>query len=366
MADINACKGIIFDLDETLLNTLEVYWVAFNRGIGDFGLKPLEKQEIARFLDSGMRLGDMLTTVSPELFAEQEKRVACQESIRKWYLEIGTLKVKLKPGVKRLLQLLKKGGYKIGIVTGRMTRGENKWTELKRLGIDEYIQCQFTAVEAPPKPAPDGLLKCANEMGLSPAACLFIGDSRIDIAAGKNAGMKTAAISSGVAQKENIQALKPDYIFTDLESFRLFLSGSLTGNRRKKPATLKFQGVAVQGLGESSCFSCLPWIKAQFISKFGIDPYPGTFNLKIQDPSALKNVRRLKARKGVEIVPSEPGFCPAKGFLVRLNGAVEGALIIPLVPRYPDNKVEIIAAVNIREVLSIKDGDLVNIEIRLE
>ena len=44
MADINAFKGIIFDLDETLLNTLEVYWAAFNRGIGDFGLKPLEKQ----------------------------------------------------------------------------------------------------------------------------------------------------------------------------------------------------------------------------------------------------------------------------------------------------------------------------------
>jgi CTP-dependent riboflavin kinase len=74
----------------------------------------------------------------------------------------------------------------------------------------------------------------------------------------------------------------------------------------------------------------------------------------------------LKAQKGVEIVPTEEGFCSAKGFLTRLNGTLEAALIIPLVPQYPENKVEIIASMNIREALSIKDGDLVSIEVYLQ
>ncbi len=354
MADFKDFKGILFDLDETLLDSLNVYWEAFNRGISDFGLKPVEKSAIARFLDEGLRLDQMLLTLSPQIFTVEANRLAIQENIRLWYRETGTSKVKLKPGARRLLQLLKRQGCRLGIVTGRMGRGENKWTELKRLGIADFISSMVTAAEAAPKPAPDGLLKCAAELGLAVGDCLFIGDSRIDIAAGKNARMKTAAISGGAAPEDELHALQPDYFFDNLNSLRLFLS---------VPQSVRFQGVAVQGLGESGCFTCLGWVKEQFVSKLGINPFPGTFNLEIQDVSALKTFSRLRKWKGVEIVPGQPGFCPAKAFSVRLNGVVDGALIIPLVPGYPPNKVEIIAAVNLRQTLSVKDGDMVDVEV---
>ena len=155
-----------------------------------------------------------------------------------------------------------------------MTRGENKWTELKRLGIREYIECQVTAAEAAPKPAPDGLLKCANDLGLAPDTCLFIGDSRVDITAGKNAGMKTAAISGGVAQKEKLQALKPDYIFKDLESLRLYLSRSLTGNQ-EKACDCQVPGSSRSGTWGIRSFYLSSWVKEQFISKLGIDALSG-------------------------------------------------------------------------------------------
>jgi phosphoglycolate phosphatase-like HAD superfamily hydrolase len=66
-------KGLIFDPDETLLNTLEAYLTAFNTGLRRFGPGPVDKPRIARFLDGGMRLGDMLLTLSPEIFSPEDQ-----------------------------------------------------------------------------------------------------------------------------------------------------------------------------------------------------------------------------------------------------------------------------------------------------
>ncbi len=80
----------------------------------------------------------------------------------------------------------------------------------------------------------------------------------------------------------------------------------------KYPETLLILGIAVEGMEESGHFTCLLWVKEQFISRLGIDPYPGTFNLEIKDPLNLERLQKIKRWKGIEIVPAEPGFCPAK------------------------------------------------------
>ncbi len=219
-------KGIIFDLDETLIDSLEVYTEAFNQGISAFKLKPVNKQEIASLLDQGKRLNEILSTLFPECFAEEDPQRICQEKIRQWYLEKGTLKVELKPGVKSILHSIKSMGFKVGIVTGRMTPTENKWAELKRLGIYDLIDSMVTAAEAAPKPAPDGLIKCIRELGLSPGECIFIGDSRIDVLAGKNAGLKTIAVHSGISSKDSLSELKPDCILPDLDTILFYLTES--------------------------------------------------------------------------------------------------------------------------------------------
>jgi CTP-dependent riboflavin kinase len=118
-----------------------------------------------------------------------------------------------------------------------------------------------------------------------------------------------------------------------------------------------------EGLRESGSFTHLSWVRDQFMSKLGIDPYPGTLNLKIIDAEDLEKFKGLKRRKGVEIVPAEPGFCSAKCFRVLVCGKIEGALVIPQVPQYPESKIEIISSEKIRDVLSLRVGDLVEVEI---
>ena len=131
-------KGGIFDLDETIIDSLGTYTEAFNVGTKIFGLEPVTEKKIAHFLDKGFRLGRILVELFPSVFEDDRNRRTCEDNIRNAYLELEAQKVVLKPGVKRTLQLLKEGGVKIGIVTGRMTEGERKWRELRRLNIHQF------------------------------------------------------------------------------------------------------------------------------------------------------------------------------------------------------------------------------------
>ncbi len=211
-------KGLIFDLDGTIIDTLGAYTEAFNRGTAAFGLPPVSAATLAGLLDRGVRLGDMLTELFPSVFSDEQKRQRCRDVILKAYLQLQSQDVQLQPGARQVLQSLKERGIKIGIVTGRMTQGDGKWLELETLGIRGYIDAQVTAAEAPGKPSPDGLLKCVKELGFTVDECVFVGDSRIDVIAGKNAGMRTVAVHNGVAGRELLAEQKPDCILADLTS----------------------------------------------------------------------------------------------------------------------------------------------------
>ncbi len=127
--------------------------------------------------------------------------------------------------------------------------------------------------------------------------------------------------------------------------------------------SIKIRGRIAEGLKESSFFTNLPWVKEQFITKLGIDPYPGTLNLDIVDPEDVKKLKEIKKREGIEIIPAEPGFCSAKCFYVLVHGKIKGALITPLVTDYPESKLEIISKDKISDVLSLRAGDFVQVEI---
>ncbi|NIS60477.1 MAG: HAD hydrolase-like protein, partial [Proteobacteria bacterium] len=145
-------KGVIFDLDQTIIDSLGALTEAFNTGTREFGMEPVTGERIAHFLDEGLRLGEMLLELYPSVFAEDGNRQACGDVIREAYFELEPQKVLLKPGVKQTLQSLKQRGVKIGIVTGRKSQGERKWLELRRLNINQFVDVMVTGAEARAKP----------------------------------------------------------------------------------------------------------------------------------------------------------------------------------------------------------------------
>ncbi|MCX8118658.1 MAG: CTP-dependent riboflavin kinase [Desulfobacterota bacterium] len=119
------------------------------------------------------------------------------------------------------------------------------------------------------------------------------------------------------------------------------------------------------GLKEANQFTQIPWVRRQFIEKLSIDPYPGTLNLQIHDLDSLRAYQDLKKREGIEIVPEDPSFCRARCYPVLIHQRLRGAIVLPLVEHYPENKVELIASQKIQTSLSLKEGDEIEIEVLL-
>ncbi len=126
---------------------------------------------------------------------------------------------------------------------------------------------------------------------------------------------------------------------------------------------LSLTGTVASGRGEGKEFLDLDWVRHQIREKLGFDAYRGTLNVQLNAEASQALHTFTTHRQGTSITPIDTTFASGKAFRVQLNGRVEGALVIPLVPHYPPNQLEIIAPINLRDALALKDGDEVTVEI---
>lgn len=118
------------------------------------------------------------------------------------------------------------------------------------------------------------------------------------------------------------------------------------------------------GLGHAASFTSLPWAQREFIRTLGIDPYPGTLNLRLHS-NGLVDWQALTAQPGIRVEPERPTDCAARCYPVLASAPGEGpitaGILVPEVPGYAPDQVEILAAVSLRESLRVRDGDLVTL-----
>ncbi|MGB9842173.1 MAG: DUF120 domain-containing protein [Candidatus Bathyarchaeales archaeon] len=123
---------------------------------------------------------------------------------------------------------------------------------------------------------------------------------------------------------------------------------------------LEFSGRVFSSKGEGKKFLTLPWVTHQITQKLGFTPYPGTLNLRLSEGSVQRK-ELLEKACSITIVPAE-GYCNGKLFKAFI-GKLECAIVIPEVPGYPRDVLEIIAPVNLREMLKLNDGDEVAVTV---
>lgn len=132
--------------------------------------------------------------------------------------------------------------------------------------------------------------------------------------------------------------------------------------RATEAQTLLLVGEACSGLGEGASFTGLEWVRREFLAKLGFEPYPGTFNLRMEGP-AWQAARNVMAREpGIAITP-EAGFCAARCFHVVVGSCITGAVVFPEVAGYPPDKFEVISAVPVRQALGVADGDRIAVSV---
>ena len=132
------------------------------------------------------------------------------------------------------------------------------------------------------------------------------------------------------------------------------------------PPSVTVEGTVFTGLGEGAYYISKEYYRKQFVEKLGFDPYPGTLNLKLTTDYDLKTRAELEAYPAIEIQGfknENRTFGTVKCYPARIGNKVKGALILALRSHYDRSVLEIVAPVNIRKQLNLKDGQKVKVEI---
>jgi riboflavin kinase len=125
---------------------------------------------------------------------------------------------------------------------------------------------------------------------------------------------------------------------------------------------IEFSGTVISGRGDGKKFIELPWVKRQITERLGFTPYPGTLNLKLSKESA-KHRKLIEKTPSEKILPAE-GYCDGLLFKAFI-GIVQCAIVIPQVAGYPNDLLEVIAPVYLRQALQLEDGCEVTVAVNL-
>jgi len=177
--------ALLFDLDGTLLDTAPDLARALNRLRAEHDLPPLPYAPIRAQVSHGsVALIGLAFDCAVNSLEFQERR----QRLLEFYAEDIACESQLFDGMAQVLETLEASGRPWGIVTNKPAWLTNLL--LRALGLDKRAACVVsgdTVAHAKPHPAP--LLHAAEQLGVAPAACLYVGDAERDVAAAHAAGM---------------------------------------------------------------------------------------------------------------------------------------------------------------------------------
>jgi riboflavin kinase, archaea type len=126
---------------------------------------------------------------------------------------------------------------------------------------------------------------------------------------------------------------------------------------------MKILGMVISGTGKGSYFISQKVYSEQFHEKLGFNPFPGTFNIQINEDN-LAQIAQIPAEE-MGTVEGEEEFGDVKYIKAKLNEEINGALVFPVKTQHPQDILEFIASEKLREKLNLTDGDLVTLDINV-
>ena len=185
--------GILFDLDGTLLDTLEDLADAVNHTMRQFGYPERTLEEVRCFVGNGAR--KLIERAVPD-GADVDAVLA---AFRTYYDAHCQVKTKPYGGIMEALAELEKK-YPIAVVSNKPD------SAVKSLCADYFpgLYARGESTDCPRKPAPDMVFKAMEAIGVE--RCIYVGDSEVDVLTAKNAGMPCLSVLWGFRDREEIEA----------------------------------------------------------------------------------------------------------------------------------------------------------------
>ena len=207
----HSIRAIIFDMDGTLIDSIDAYHAIVKDVMERLGMELTFSREVLfETFSQGKKLSDIIFPPDLENRGKivEQFRVLATNAFKETF---SRGKVELIDGVIHLFNELQGRGFSLAIVTSSMT--EVVVPFLKARNLHSYLKCILGRTEVPQlKPAPDPLLKCMEILNVDPYETIYVGDSAIDIQAGKAAGVWTVGVLTGTSVLNRLKAEAPDAI----------------------------------------------------------------------------------------------------------------------------------------------------------
>ena len=194
-------RAVIFDLDGTLLNTLDDLAASTNAALRQFGYPERTVEEVRRFVGNGVRL--LMVRALPQgeatprfeeilAYFRQHYAAHCREATAPY------------PGIPALLARLRERGVRVAVVSNKFDAAVKDLCHAYFGGEVEVAVGESPAVAK--KPAPDAVLAAMRELGVSPADTVYVGDSEVDVETARRAGVPCISVLWGFRDRAELVA----------------------------------------------------------------------------------------------------------------------------------------------------------------
>lgn len=195
-------KAVLFDMDGTLIYSKGVIGRCINETLEHFGYAPFDKRELHKLV--GVPLAEALS-----LRAMDVKPLV--DHFRKLYLSSYKNETWIYDGMSSVLSMLNAEGKKVGVVTLKATHVAEE--VLRGLNLMNYVD----AVEGDDdisslKPSPDQIVRICQVLCVAPQDTVMVGDTSMDIIAGKKAKCRTIGVLWGAMSMDDLMKAKADYL----------------------------------------------------------------------------------------------------------------------------------------------------------
>ncbi len=198
---------IIFDLDGTLLNTLDDLADSVNEVLKNEGYPQRSKDEVREFIGDGIKM--LMERSLPQGTTEAEV-LRCLERFRDIYRENMENQTRPYDGIPELLKGLKDKGIRTGVVSNKHDEATKA---MCRLFFGDDIEVAIgDNHKRKKKPEPDNVYEALLQLEAKKETTLYVGDSHVDMRTAKNAGLKCVGVTWGYRSREVLIAEGADYI----------------------------------------------------------------------------------------------------------------------------------------------------------
>ena len=183
-------KTYLFDMDGTLLDTLDDLTAAVNHTMAQYGYPRRTREEVRRGLGNGAV--KLIAALLPE-GEDTPDFDAIMRDYKAWYQAHTCVLTRPYPGVPELLERLTRQGCRVAIVSNKPHGAACELAEKFFPGVPTFGESPAT----PRKPAPDMVFHALTALGAEKDTAVYVGDSEVDVQTARNAGLPLIAVSWG-------------------------------------------------------------------------------------------------------------------------------------------------------------------------